>query len=122
MSTTSGDRRSATSTASRAVGGLAEHLEVASPSKMPLRPSRTTGWSSAMSSRIGLTAHAGTLTEIAVPPPGSDSMASVAVDEADALAHAEQPEAAVVVPLGVRPVHGEADAVVPHSRLTTSSM
>ena len=67
-----------------AVRRLADDLEVRIARSMPRRPSRTTGWSSTMRTRIGLTragddapaAIAGTRAEIAVPPPGSDSIAS----------------------------------------------
>ena len=80
---------------------------------MPLSPSRTTGWSSAISSRISPS-----------PTPASrhgDRGAAArlgldgqrAVDRPDALAHAEQPEPAVVVALGVA-VDGEPHAVVAH--------
>ena len=68
---------------------------------MPRRPSRTTGWSSTMSRRIGghgavtgaWTPIAGTRADTAVPPPGSDSIASVPATRLTRWRIAGQPEA-----------------------------
>ena len=89
---------------------------------MPLRPLRTTGWSSTIITRIGCAhvavsqrAPRGWRRRSAVPPSGSDSTSQRARHALHALAHRRQPEAArslAGTPGAAAVDGGEADAVV----------